>query len=280
MDEGEPDALREDMPDPSNLSSERVICVFAFAESVESFQGPLPDVTMEQQLLLHRVGGVAALVGVIPSTDYCGVDAARHLSDIAWLAPRARRHAELVEWTNKLSAVFPVPFGTLFISLESLTAFMQFHQATITAFMRSVTNKEEWELRAVGQFDDPETLDELACHAWPDWQKLSKGARYMRLCRDKSALFELGRNKAAEFVRDCVAELRPFASDSIALGPGRCAETGVNEALVRYALLVEKTHIGALKELIQSMASTAARHHIAITLSGPWPPFSFRPDLK
>jgi hypothetical protein len=265
---------------PAVLVSEDAIYLFAFIESSDALECPLPSVTIERRLLLHRVGKIAALVGVVPSTDYCGMDFENHLTDIAWLAPRARRHAELVEWMARWSTVFPVPFGTLFTSLDSLTAFMHAHEATIDTFLCTVANKEEWELRTVAQFDGPEALDELACSAWPEWKVLPKGARYMRLCRDKSALFEFGRTQASAFVRNFIADLRPFASDSRLLAISGSSGPCEAEPLARYALLVEKTNIAAIKGCVQDMASTASRQHIAMTLSGPWPPFSFRPDLK
>ena len=146
-------------------------------------------------MLLHCVDSIVALVGVVPMADYRGADSERHLSDVAWLAPRVRRHAELVEWMTQCSSVFPAPFGTLYSSLDNLTAFMRAHEATIAAFLRAVADKEEWEMRAVAHFDGPDVLDRLACDAWPNWRELSKGARYMRLCRDKSALIDFGRSR-------------------------------------------------------------------------------------
>jgi hypothetical protein len=43
---------------------------------------------------------------------------------------------------------------------------------------------------------------------------------------------------------------------------------------------VPKTTIASLSERIREMAVCASARHVAITLSGPWPPFSFRPDLN
>ena len=167
----------------------------------------LPDDARQQRLMLHRVGSVAALIGIVPLADYSGAEAESRFADIAWLAPRVRRHAELVEWAMQRSSVFPAPFGTLYTSLDSLSAFMLVHEATIAGFLQAVAGKEEWELRAGARFDSPEILDQLACKAWPDLRELSKGARYMRLCRDRSALLDFGRDEAAGLVRDFVAEI-------------------------------------------------------------------------
>ncbi|MGO9773100.1 MAG: GvpL/GvpF family gas vesicle protein [Roseiarcus sp.] len=280
MGQVEPLPRRDDSVDSSALASEEAICLFAFAESVDALEQPPPDATFEHRFMLHRVGSVAALVGIVPITDYCGADAERHLADIAWLAPRVRRHAELVEWMTQWSSVFPAPFGTLYSSLDRLTAFMHAHEATIASFLRAVADKEEWELRAAAQFDDPDILDRLACNAWPDWRNLSKGARYMRLCRDRNALLDFGRAKATALVRDLIAELQPLMTDIRQQGSSRPPDSSGSEPVARYALLVAKTDVAAMKERVREMAFRASRQHVAIALSGPWPPFSFRPDLK
>jgi hypothetical protein len=270
----------EDGADSSGLASETAICLFGFAERVDAPRPPQPDARLERRLMLLGVGSVAALVGLVPIADYSGADSERHLSDIAWLAPRVRRHGELVEWLTQWSPVFPAPFATLYASLDNLTAFMRAHEATIAAFLRAVADKEEWELRAFARFDDPDALDRLACDAWPDWRKLSKGARYMRLCRDRGALIDFGRAEAAAFVRDFVAELRGATSDTRPLGLPRPPDPDGREPVARYALLVAKTGVAAIRDRVQDIAPRASSRRVEIALSGPWLPFSFRPDLK
>jgi len=271
---------REDGADSSGLASETAIYLFAFADRVDALRPPPPDATLERRLMLLGVGSLAALVGVVPVADYSGADSERHLSDIAWLAPRVRRHGELVEWMTQWSPVFPAPFATLYASLDNLTAFMHAHEATIAAFLREVADKEEWELRAFAHFDDPEALDRLACEAWPDWRKLSRGARYMRLCRDRGALIDFARAEAAAFARDFVAELGGLTSDARSLALSSSAAADGREPVARYALLVAKTGVAAIRVRIQDIGPRASSRHAEIALSGPWPPFSFRPDLK
>ena len=232
---------------------------------------------IEERFQLHSVGSVAALIAYVPIAEYCGVNGERNLADAAWLAPRVRRHAELVDRTMQWSPVFPVPFGTFYKTIDSLTAFMKAHEETIAAFLNRVANKEEWELRAGAKFDDPELLDKLACDAWPDWRALSKGVRYMRVCRDREALLEFGRANAAAVVRDYLATIQPLTASVRELAPGRQLDPKAGEQIARYALLVDKTNVTQLREHVRTTGASV--EHVAIVLSGPWPPFSFRPDL-
>lgn len=278
MVESSPVLHRESGVEQRVPANDEAVCLFAFTAGASAHEMRLPEDAREQRLMLHKVGSVAALIGIVPLADYSGTEAEARFADIAWLAPRIRRHAELVEWAMQGSSVFPAPFGTLYRSLDSLDAFMQAHEATIAGFLEAVAGKEEWELRAGARFDSPEILDQLACNAWPDLRELSKGARYMRLCRDRSALLDFGRNEAAGLVRNFVAELEPLAATVRQLGAR--SEAGGAELIARYALLVAKKDVAALQERVREIGSRVTHQHLAIVLSGPWPPFSFRPDLQ
>ncbi len=273
-------SCRESGAEPRVLESNEAVCLFAFVTGPSAHETLLPGDAREQRLMLHRVGSVVALTSIVPLTDYCGAEAERRLADITWLAPRAHQHATLVEWAMRLSPVFPAPFGTLYLSLDSLTAFMHAHEAKIADFLRTVAGKEEWELRASADLNGHEILEQLAGNLWPDWQALTKGTRYMRLCRDRSVLVEQGRAEAVALVHDFVAELEPLTAAVHQHGVGGRTEVGGLEPIARYALLVAKKDVTSLQESVREAGNRAAHKHIGIALSGPWPPFSFRPNLE
>jgi hypothetical protein len=273
-------SCRESGAEPRVLESNEAVCLFAFVTGPSAHETLLPGDAREQRLMLHRVGSVVALTSIVPLTDYCGAEAERRLADITWLAPRVHQHATLVEWAMRSSPVFPAPFGTLYLSLDSLTAFMHAHEAQIADFLRTVAGKEEWELRASADLNGHEILEQLAGNLWPDWQALTKGTRYMRLCRDRSVLVEQGRAEAVALVHDFVVELQPLTAAVRPYGVRAMTEAGGLEPIARYALLVAKKDVTSLQESVQEAGNRAAHKHIGIALSGPWPPFSFRPNLE
>ena len=99
----------------------------------------------------------------------------------------------------------------------------------------------------------------------------------MRLCRDRDAVLDFGRADAAAVVRDYVARLEPLTAAVRELAPGRNTDPKAGEPIARYALLVEKANTDKLREAVRAIGASA--EHVAIALSGPLPPFSFRPDL-
>ena len=260
---------------PAILPEQDAICLFALAR--RALAPDFPPAEHGERLRLHGAGSIAAVIGIVPIAEYSGVDAERNLADIAWLAPRVRRHAELVNWTMRWSPVFPAPFGTFYKSFGSLTEFLLAHEQTISAFLDRVADKDEWELRGEANFDSPDILDRLACKARPEWRALSKGVRYMRLCRDREALLDFGRADAAAVVRDYVAQVQPLTAAVRELAPARNTDAKAGESIARYALLVDKTNTDRLRDAVDAIASST--EHVSIVLSGPMPPFSFRPDL-
>ncbi len=256
------------------------VVLFAFIEAGRTIARPSPErVNTDPRPIVHRAGSIAAMVGMVPLADYCGAEAERNLSDVEWLAPRAWRHAAILREAMLESAVFPAPFGTLYASLGSLTAFMAAHEATIARFLQDAAGKEEWGLKATADLGGQDVLETHAARTWPDWPLLTPGVRYMRLCRDRPALLDLARAKARDAVADLIADLESPAIAVRQLGPTRGADDGQDDCIARYALLVPAAGAVELHEWVDAMGAMLAREGVGISLTGPWPPFSFRPDL-
>lgn len=256
-----------------------VVCLFAFAATQPEFGRELPQTEFESRLMLLHAGAVTALVGLVPAADFRGPEGDRNLGDIAWIAPRVRRHAALVEWAMQDCAVFPVPFATLYLSVHNLTQFMRAHEPAITGFLGKVAGKREWELRAFAQLDAVGSVNRMAAAEYADWPDLTAGKRYMRLSRDKPLLIEKAHAEAALVVGGLVAELQPLTADVRQNEAGFRRDEAGNELIARYACLVPERDEDAFHAGFAQAARMARAQDIALTLSGPWPPFSFRPDL-
>ena len=112
MAEVEPISPCDDGAGSSALAGETAICLFAFADRVDALRPPPPDATQERRLdAAWRRDRSRRWSASCRSPIIRAPIAERHLRDIAWLAPRVRRHGELVEWMAQWSPVFPAPFG-------------------------------------------------------------------------------------------------------------------------------------------------------------------------
>jgi gas vesicle protein GvpL/GvpF len=252
------------------------ICLFAFAEPERIEALPAAADAPATRPVAHIAGAIAAVVATVPLAEYCGPAAAH---DLAWLAPRVHHHAAVLRALMQRSPVFPVPFGTLYTGLPSLTGFMRRHEATIAGFLRAMTGMQEWGLKATAAPAARATLQALAPIAWPEWPSLPPGTRYMRLCRERPALVALARARARQLAGELLGELRPLLADWRELALSGPFDEAAAEPVGNSALLVRAADAPALAGRLAALRARAAEQRITLALSGPWPPFSFRPSL-
>ena len=254
------------------------VYLFALVRGVEagaplwSEKDPFPE------LFIHRAGTIGAVVSMVELADYTGPAASQLLSDVAWVGPRAVYHAGVLRQAMQWSPVFPVPFGTLYASLGSLTELMLAHQQTIGRFFETVDGMEEWELKASAAIDHA-ALEAVARDAWPDWAALTPGVRYLKLRSERPVLIAASRRHAEEIVSRLVWRTRPPVVAVRRLTRQHPADQAATELVARFALLAPAGDGAAVDERARELGAEAAVCGVTLALSGPWPAFSFRPDL-
>ena len=258
---------------------DEAVYLFALVDGAAAFVAAGDESDPFPQPVLHRAGPIAALISMVPLSDYCGAGAADHLGDLAWLAPRTMQHAAVLRQAMRSSPVYPAPFATLFASRDTLTAFMRAHAATLAVFFRAVAGMAEWQLKASACLDSQSALEALARDAWPDWAQLPPGTRHLRLCRDRSGLVAARRALLHDIAARLAQRLQPPATCCRRLLLRPVPGSGSDELVGRFALLVPLSGASAFAQGVQELADEAAGDGIFLSLSGPWPPFSFRPDL-
>lgn len=263
---------------PSVSPTDQAIYVYAFVDAGRSGDLPQPH-DGERPLSLHRVGAIAAVISQVPVAEFCSIEGERNLTDPAWIMPRLCRHEAVVERTMAWSPVFPLRFATLYVSLNSLTDFMLRHKAAIASFLRQVAGHQEWALKITAELDNLMMLDELAAELWPDWSGYPPGTRYLRLCQERSGLRKAARERAARLIPSIVDELRPLAVAIRPLVRSADSPDADQQYVEDYALLVSVRQQPILDERLHELAAECAHQRLHVTLSGPWPPYSFRPAL-
>lgn len=235
---------------------------------------------------LHRRGHLAAILLDVDPADFSGPAAESNLADVRWLGPRAAHHDSLVAAargpapdspTALPRAVLPARFGTLFHSAASLDATLDRHAAAIDAALDQVAGADEFTLRILGRRDLAAARladDLLAQHGAP----AAGGARYLlakRFERDAQA-------GAAEWLARRAADVLAVA---IPAGvPHRLARAGARrddglEVVANLALLVHRARAADLDAALAAANPLAAAAGLTLELTGPWPAYSFGPDL-
>jgi len=226
-------------------------------------------------------GGVAAILSTVAKADFCGPSGDANLSNLAWIAPRAVRHQAVLEAVMRQGPVLPARFGTLFSTLDKLEAFVLSHATAISAFLTNVEGREEWSVQG---FLDTSVSEA----AWMDRKRaevlsggdVTPGAAYMmeeRLRRDmKQELGDWIIEKSSELL-DLLTPLATEANERRLL-PKESPDSK-REMVSNWAFLVPAANLHEFRADIERVSGECEPMGLAFELAGPWPPYSFCPDL-
>lgn len=152
----------------------------------------------------------------------------------------------------------------------------------IEEFLQRVANKAEWSVKAFLELPKTESWM-LATQATLDEKRepgpASPGTRYMQ---DK-CLRACVRRQLADWSRRTAAEvgrlLTAYAAD-VRLLPQSAGTAEENGKLVfNSALLVWQDCVRALHQRMREIEAQYADRGVSLTVSGPWPPYSFCPPV-
>lgn len=255
--------------------------LFGFVDAGRADVSSLPTFAPTEQASSVEAAGVVAVVVPVDVADFVGPDAETRLADLGWIAPRAVRHQDVLASLHSGGSVFPAPFGTLFSGGEALRAFLECHAPTILAFLKSVEGLSEWGVK--GFLDVARAEERLLAEALRDSGDIAAwppGRRYLEERRMKA---DAGRRvrpwleEVAASLADRFAPLgRSAARRNVHPGTGR--EEG-EETVLSWAFLVDGPGADRLASAVMNADAELSGSGMRLSLSGPWPPYSFCPDL-
>lgn len=217
--------------------------------------------------LLDVEAGLFLAVADAPPDRYGEAAIARGLRDLDWVSRAAVAHEAVIESFGATTAVLPMKLFTIFSSDDRALAHVRGERARIAAVVKRVRNHQEWGVRVA--------LDRSQTAAGKKAQS-----------RDRSGTAYLARKKAqrdaaierTEHARETVAELydrlSARASDSTRRSAGE-PPMASGPLLLDAAFLVPRSRAKAFQALVAREARRLAGRGYGLTLSGPWPPYSF-----
>jgi len=225
-------------------------------------------------------GGIGAVFSPVELDEFCGESAGAHLQDLAWLGPRVCRHEALIEEVNNRVPVLPARFATLFTSLDSLERLVLEHRDAVTRFFTELGDQREWAVK--GLLDRPHALQGPGSPGQPAADErapaASPGARYFEEKRIKAQWERDFNFRLKEFCRRAAAALAGHAGgfrERKVLGTA----TG-DEIVLNWAFLVSPAALDEFRECLARLNAGAAFPGLTLAPAGPWPPYSFVPDLS
>lgn len=191
----------------------------------------------------------------------------RHLSDLDWVSRAAVAHEAVVESFIEQPAVLPMKLFTIFTNDARALSHLQSERRRVDSLIARVAGQHEWGVRV--------TLDLKA-------QK--RGPAVFRSGVDYLSAKKRHRDRSAELVknaRETIAELYDRLEDRAAGAKRRAAsELPVQGGplLMDAAFLVPRSRSASFRALVARQSNALAAQGYHVTLSGPWPPYSFVQD--
>jgi gas vesicle protein GvpL/GvpF len=198
----------------------------------------------------------------------------RHLSDLDWVSRAAVGHEAVVESFIEQPAVLPMKLFTIFMNDDRAVEHVHAERRRIAAVLERVVGHHEWGVRVVLDADAARAQDAKGVAAR---RPVTSGVAYLsskKTQRDQAT-------ELAEHAREVVAGLYDRLDRQAAHSKRRALSELAPQRgplLLDAAFLVPRGRSRQFTATIarQSRALAARGYHV--TMSGPWPPYSFIED--
>jgi hypothetical protein len=223
-------------------------------------------------------GDVAALATELDAEAYTPFAIEAGVGDVAWIAPRAQAHNDVVSWASQPGPVVPLHMWTLFSDRDAVEEMLERRSSTLSGLLKELRDVDEYGLRV---FADAAALAKSATATGAEAAELERqalesgpGQRYLierkleRTRRDAARVFA---RRVADDVYETLAEQSVKAAhDTIPASSG--AEAG---AVVSAAFLVRRKKLAAFQRALADLSREHEAAGFRFDLTGPWPPYHF-----
>jgi hypothetical protein len=228
---------------------------------------------------------LCALVSPVPSDEYNEETLNRRISDLEWLAPKVKRHEEIVRYAMGSHPVIPVRFGTIYATEERLLQVLRGGYDEFSSHLDFITGKEEWGIKVYAEEGAGRKMAEASSEVIGQLdERISSAA--------SSGQAYLLRKKRENLIREQSIDLLSVLSDTIFQQlSSRCIyarrnkllskdATGIQaEMILNAAFLLDQLDVEAFKEEVDALAATYEGDALYFEISGPWPCYSFCPEF-
>jgi hypothetical protein len=220
--------------------------------------------------LLDAGNGYRLVVASAPLGLYGSAAIDANLGDLDWAADRAGEHEAIVEYAAKLGTVVPMKLFTLFRSDERAVKHVHHIKPVLDRVVDRIEDCEEWGLRVLF---DPTHVPSAHVRRGDEESATESGTSFLR--RKKASDEERRRAgvegaAAAEELYERVAEQARSAHRREATE----REHG-SRVVLDAVLLVPRRSVRKLKSIVSESAESLVDRGFQVTLSGPWPTYSF-----
>ena len=233
-----------------------------------------------QPIFTESIAGVAAILSEVSLEDFCGPEARERMADLAWMAPRALRHEEVILTIQ--APVLPVRFGSVFSSSKALASSLEQHRDALSRFFLDTAGQKEWTLKAF--VDRPQAKSRIMTTRLAAEKEqlagLAPGKRYFLEQKIKGVVDREMTSWLKGIADDIVMSFKEVSSAS---SEGRLLSQELtgrgDEMFFHAAILVPDRFVERMQRLTVEWSARHKSLGLHLESSGPWPPYHFTPVL-
>lgn len=252
-------------------SASYVYCVAAGATAPRLARAPRGLPEMARPRALAVAPGMWLVLADAPLSRYGAAPIEAGLRDLDWVSRCAVAHEAVVEHVARPGvAVVPMKMFTLFADDDRALAHVTRLRRKIDGLLRRVSGRQEWGLRV--------TLDERRARAHATGAGNGGPTPGTAFLLKKKAEKDAARRLAAQARTEADRLFDHLARHADAARRRRPTADTPARLLLEAAFLVPVTRGRAFRAEMARRARALAPHGYDLTLSGPWPPYSFVTD--
>jgi len=202
--------------------------------------------------------------------------------DLPWIKEKSLIHNEVIMQSidGTDGAIVPMKFGSIFRDKASLLKTVRKNSKKILSLFKKLRGKEEWSVKV---FAKPGAVEKEIINNDPLLRSRSKelvslpvGLAYFK---EKELEEEVEKRKSSEFQRwaEEILNTLPYFAEEVKLGKILDKElTARSEPMILNAiLLISKTKLSRFYSEVERCKKDLRKRGLIVTISGPWPPYSF-----
>ena len=201
---------------------------------------------------------------------------ARGLGDVDWVSRAAVAHQSVVESFRRSHALLPMRLFTIFSSDERVLKDLRGRRRRIETTLGRVEGHDEWGVRV--SLDPARAARGAETGARPHGgRRTASGAGYLETKKAMRDIVSERATRAREVVTDLYDRLGTAASRALRRTVSETPGAGAG-LLLDAVFLVSTTRSSRFRAHVGREAKKLAPHGYGVTLTGPWPPYSFVQD--
>jgi len=277
--ETQPKEMNEQQGEPKGQGF-YLFCLARSFSPTDPWESSLDD---RHPVFTKSFGEVTAVMSTVDLEEFCGQGAEERMKSLEWIGPRACSHEAVIDQVLRGGPVLPARFGTLFSTMDLLEELIESNRDAVLDFLENVEDKDECSVK--GMIDREAAIEKRLAAVMAEQAdslaSMSKGKRYFQEQRIQAGAEKELNGWLRSVCKEFADDLRDLATDICRRKVLSREATGEDrDMILNWAILVPRSALDGFRARIDGANREHGGQGLEFEISGPWPAYSFSPDLE